>query len=64
MVVQTVRLAGKRFVIVAESDFRQLQEAAEQISVQDRGDLAESARRKARGPSRPYAELRKKLGLK
>jgi PHD/YefM family antitoxin component YafN of YafNO toxin-antitoxin module len=63
MTVQMLKVAGKRFVIVSEKDFRRLQEKAEEIAAQDRGDVAEAKRRKARGPSRPYADLRKKLGL-
>jgi len=63
MTVQTVKLSGKEFVIVPKKDFRRLQAQAEQISAQDRGDVAEVRRRKALGPSQPYAKLRQKLGL-
>ncbi len=62
MTVQTVKLAGKRFVIVPEKDFRRLQEQAEEISVQDKGDIAE-AKRREREPSVPLAAVRKRLGL-
>jgi len=62
MTVQTVKLGGKRFVIVPEKDFRRLQEKAEEISVQDKGDIAESKRRE-REPSVPLAAVRKRLGL-
>ena len=64
MVVQTVKLGRRKFVIVPEVDFRRLQRQAEHVSEQDKGDVVEAARRRARGPSRPYQELRKKLGLK
>jgi hypothetical protein len=64
MVAQTVKLGRRKFVIVPEADFRRLQQQAEQVTVQDKGDIAESVRRRARGPSRPYQELRRKLGLK
>jgi hypothetical protein len=63
MTIQTVRLAGKKFVIVPEEDFRRLQVKAEEITKQDRGDIAEARRRKSDGPARPYSALRKKLGL-
>ena len=63
MTVQNLILGRRKFVVVAEKDFRELQMQAEEITKQDRGDIAEAKRRKAHGPSRPYAELRKKLGL-
>ena len=63
MTIQTIRLAGKKFVIVPETDFRRLQSRAEEISEQDKGDIAEVKRRKAAGPSKPYSALRKKLEL-
>ncbi|HUO10949.1 MAG TPA: hypothetical protein VM008_21795 [Phycisphaerae bacterium] len=63
MTVQTLTIGKKKFVVIPEKDFRQLQEQAELISAQDRGDIAEAKRRKHSGPTRPYAELRKKLGL-
>jgi PHD/YefM family antitoxin component YafN of YafNO toxin-antitoxin module len=62
MSIQAVKLAGKRFVIIPEEEFDRLREAADQLA-QDRGDAAEARRRKARGPARPYSQLRKKLGL-
>ncbi|MCX7044418.1 MAG: hypothetical protein NTX50_02890 [Candidatus Sumerlaeota bacterium] len=62
MTVQTVKLAGKRFVIVPEKDFRRLQEQAEAISVQDKGDIAE-AKRREHEPSVPLEAVRKRLGL-
>ena len=62
MTMQTVKLGGKRFVIVAERDFRKLQAQAEQISEQDKGDIAE-AKRREREPSIPLADVRKRVGL-
>ena len=62
MTVQTVKLAGKRFVIVPEKDFRRLQAKAEEISLQDQGDIAE-AKRREREPSVPLEAVRKRLGL-
>ena len=63
MTIQTVRLGKKKFVIVPEEDFRRLQMRAEEVSEQDKGDIAEAKRRKAAGPAKQYAALRKKLGL-
>jgi hypothetical protein len=62
MTVQTVKLGGKRFVIVPEKDFRRLQEKAEEIAAADKGDIAE-ARRREREPSVSLAAVRKRLGL-
>jgi len=63
MTIQTVQLGKKRFVIVAEEDFRRLQLRADELSEQEKGDIAEVTRRKAAGPAKSYAGLRKKLGL-
>ncbi len=62
MTLQTVELVGKRFVIVPEKEFRRLQERAEEISVQDKGDIAE-AKRRTRERSVPLEAVRKRLGL-
>jgi len=78
MPAQTLTLGGKRFVIVPESEYRRLAGGNARIATQqktkrkvarrrrlteqDRGDVAEAMRRSAE-PSRPYAELRKGLGL-
>lgn len=63
MTTQNLIVGRRKFVVVAAKDFRALQKQAEEITRQDRGDIAEAKRRKAQGPSRPYAELREKLGL-
>ena len=63
MTIQTLTLGRQKFVLVSAKDFQRLQQRAEIISAQDRGDVTEARRRKAKGPIRPYAELRKKLGL-
>jgi PHD/YefM family antitoxin component YafN of YafNO toxin-antitoxin module len=63
MTVQTLKLGGKSFVIVAEKDFRRLQERAEQTSAQDRGDVAESRRRMKERGGKSLAQVRKELGL-
>lgn len=63
MHTQNLILGRRKFVVVAAKDFRALQKQAEEIIEQDEGDIAEARRRKAQGQSRPYAELREKLGL-
>jgi hypothetical protein len=62
MIAQTVRLGGRRFVILPEKDFRRLQAKAEGISIQDRGDVAEAKRREGE-KSIPLDAVRKRLGL-
>jgi hypothetical protein len=64
MTVQTLELAGKKFVIMSERDYRRLQQRLGALTEQDRGDVAEARRRAKTGRSRSYLELRKKLGLK
>jgi hypothetical protein len=63
MTVQTLKLGGKSFVIVAEKDFRRLQERAEQQFAQDRGDVTESRKRVKERGGTSLARVRKKLGL-
>ncbi len=70
MTIQTLKLGRERFVLLREKDYRQLKAKAEarpvgkarRLTAQDRGDIAE-AKRREKEPSRPYAELRKELGL-
>ena len=68
MTVQTLKLGRERFVVLKESDYRDLKAKARPVrtgrhlSAQDRGDIAE-ALRSSHEPARPYAELRKELGL-
>lgn len=75
MAVQTLTVAGKRFVLMPESEYRKLKPKASKaektsngrvrkMTKQDIGDLAEHQRRMAEGGARPYAELRKELGLR
>jgi hypothetical protein len=48
MVIQKIRLAGKRFVIVEEKEYEHLMQELKKIrtmSAQDWGDVAESKRR-------------------
>jgi hypothetical protein len=64
MTVQTIKLAGKEFVIVPKNDFARLQRRAGELTKQDLGDIAESKRRlAASGRSVPLSEVRKRLGL-
>jgi hypothetical protein len=79
MTVQTVKLAGKKFVIVAEKDYRDLKAQAalaangaangwsktRRLTAQDRGDIAEARRRLADPDEKPipYEQVRKELGL-
>jgi predicted DNA-binding transcriptional regulator YafY len=78
MATQTLTLAGKRFVILPESEYRQLTgkrsrtpptaatsgapKRKHRMTKQDRGDVAEAIRR-SKQLSIPYSELRKELGL-
>ena len=73
MAVKTVTLAGKRFVILPESEYRKLshrpgvqrngpRRKSSRMSKQDRGDVAE-ARRREREPSIPLSQLKAELGL-
>jgi hypothetical protein len=66
MTVSTVKIGTKEYVLLPRKDFDRLREDAGRQKLQDRqdaGDIAESRRRKARGASKPYSQLRKRLGL-
>jgi hypothetical protein len=64
MILQTVKLGGKEFVIVPKNDFTRLQRRAGELTKQDLGDIAESKRRLAApGRSIPLSEVRKRLGM-
>lgn len=62
MTIQTLTLGKRKFVVIPEKDFRRLQAKAEEISAQDKGDIAE-AKRREREPSVPLRTVRKRLGL-
>jgi hypothetical protein len=62
MTVQTLKLGNRKFVVVPEKEYRRLQKKAEEVSAQDKGDIAE-AKRREREPSVPLATVRKRLGL-
>jgi hypothetical protein len=61
MTLQTVKLAGGKFVIVPEKHYRRLQEKAEEIAAPDRGDVAEHARRMKEPGGKTLAQLRREL---
>lgn len=63
MTVQAVKLGGRKFVIVAEKDFRRLQARAEELDAQNRGDVAESRRRMKQRGGKTLAQVFKGLGL-
>lgn len=59
MTMQTVELAGKKFVIVEQRAFLRLQQKAEAIARQDAGDVAESKRRLSEpGASIPWEQIK------
>ena len=75
MAVQAVKLGGRKFVIVAEKEFRDLKQKAaraqtartrpskrRRLTSQDRGDIAEANRREHE-PSLPLEDVRKRFGL-
>jgi hypothetical protein len=73
MAATTLKLGGRRFVVVPESEYRQLKakasrngkepRAKRRLTRQERGDVAE-ARRALADPRRvPAAEVFQKLGL-
>jgi PHD/YefM family antitoxin component YafN of YafNO toxin-antitoxin module len=55
-------MGGKKFVVIPEREFRRLQKKAEELSTQEKGDIAE-ARRREHEPSVPLESVRKRLGL-
>jgi hypothetical protein len=67
MKVQTIQLDGREYVVIPREEFENL--SARPMRKPSgksgtAGDVAEAARRRAAGPTRSYASLRKKLGLK
>lgn len=62
MTVQTLTLGKRKFVVDPEKDYRRLKAKAEEISAQDKGDIAEAGRREHE-PSVPLEAVRKRLGL-
>jgi hypothetical protein len=75
MTIQSLKLGGKRFVLVAEKDFRDLQKRAgstvstsarrQRSGARDRADV-ELALKRLSDPNEkriPYEQVRKQLGL-
>lgn len=75
MIIQTLKLGGRDYVIVPKKDFQNLQECAKgtlqtarkarRLTAQDRGDIAEAMRRLSDPGDKavPYQEARKHLKL-
>jgi hypothetical protein len=68
MAVQTLTLAGKRYVLLPEREYQRLSAPARSVSTEDRRDAAalrlRLAEMKRRGEKpMPYAKARRELGL-
>jgi hypothetical protein len=65
MKLQTVKLAGKKFVIVPEKDFQRMNKALNDAAAQDRADIRLAQKRLADPKQKPisYEKARKELGL-
>jgi hypothetical protein len=59
---QTVKLLGREFVLIPKRDYDRMRAKLQQQDRQDCGDVAE-AKRRAREPSIPLKEVRRRLGL-
>ena len=62
MPAQTLKLMGKQFVLIPKSEYDRMRAELQQQKAQDRGDVAE-AKRRAKEPSIPVADVRKRLGI-
>jgi len=67
MSVATLTIDGKRYVVIPEEEYRralgQRMGSETEMTDQNRGDVAELKRRKAREKPIPYAKARKMMGL-
>lgn len=68
MAVQTLKLAGRRYVLLPEREYRRLSELSTGVSNEDRRDAAVLRRRLAEMKRHgekpiPYAQARRELGL-
>ncbi len=70
----TLKMDGKEFVLVPKAEYRQFKDRAARTrstrkaarpasAKHEAGDISEAKRRLAAGNFKPYAELRKELGL-
>jgi hypothetical protein len=62
MPAQTLKLMGKQFVLIPKSEYDRMRAELQRQKAQDRGDVAE-ARRRAKEPSLPLSDVRKRLGI-
>ena len=60
--VSTLKIGKKEYVVVPRKEFDRLRKKADDLTEQDRGDIAE-AKRRQREPSIPFEQVRKRLGL-
>jgi len=60
MPAQTLRLLGKQFVLIPKSEYDRMRAELQRQRAQDRGDVAEAARR-SRGRSIPLSEVRDRV---
>ncbi len=68
MAVQTLKLAGRRYVLLLEREYQRLRQPRARVSTEDRRDAAVLRRRLAEMKRRgekpaPYAQARRELGL-
>jgi hypothetical protein len=61
MTVSTLKIGKQEYVVVPRKDFDRLRRQAEDISAQDKGDVAE-ANRRANDRSIPFSRVRSRLG--
>jgi hypothetical protein len=61
MASPTLTVKGEKFVLIPKKEYDQLQALRARQMRQDQGDIAE-ARRRAREPSIPLEQARKRLG--
>ncbi len=64
MTVANLKIGSRSFVVIPQKAYRDMRRRLAAVEAQDARDVAQSRRRKAEGPSRPYAQLRRELGLR
>jgi hypothetical protein len=62
LTVSTLKIGKQEYVVVPRKEFDRLRRQAEDLSEQDRGDVAE-AKRRQKEPSVSLEQVRKRLGL-
>lgn len=68
MTVQTLKLAGRKYVLLPEREYRRLSKVEADVSAEDRRDATVLRRRLAEMRRRgekpvPYAQARREMGL-